>query len=104
LLLGILRESPSIAARFLLAHDINLTRARETVAVPSGSQIDREKIDSQIGWARIAGRRYWIGAVAQLGRILGPSSFFWSFGNHSRAGAKAMSYALLWLYSIFMFG
>lgn len=36
--------------------------------------------------------------------ILGPSSFFWSFGKRNRAIAMAASYAVCWLHQLFMFG
>ena len=137
LLLGILREPEGGASRFLLAHDVDLLRARQMVAMLSRSHTDDTGWATRLrtGWANTA--RLWIGTAAQFallillavgavessvtGRhlvvagaiwfmtalawnLLGPSSFFWSFGKRSRATAMAISYAFFFLYQLLMFG
>lgn len=142
LLLGILRESESIASCFLLAHNVDLLSARQMIAILSRSHVSdtgqpSRSPSSPIGWASTARRRYWIGTAAHLTplillgvgvakstvtgkhllvigaiwfvgafawHILGPSSFFWSFGKRNRAFAVAISYALFWLHQLFIFG
>jgi ATP-dependent Clp protease ATP-binding subunit ClpA len=119
LLLGILRESEGVASRFLLAHDVDLLRARQMIAMLSRSHTgDTGQVSPlRTGWANTA--RLWIGAAAQFAllvtgaiwfaaslawNLLGPSSFFWSFGKRSRAIAMAISYAFFFLYQLLMFG
>jgi hypothetical protein len=137
LLLGILRESEGGASRFLLAHDVDLLRARQMIAMLSRSHKGDtgQAIRLRTGWANTA--RLWIGTAAQFallillgvgvvessvtGRhllvagaiwfmatlswnLLGPSSFFWSFGKRSRAVAMTISYAFFFLYQVLMFG
>ena len=36
--------------------------------------------------------------------LLGPSSFFWSFGKRGRAAAMTIRYAFFFLYHLLMFG
>jgi Clp amino terminal domain, pathogenicity island component len=65
LLLGVLRESESSASRLLIAHDVDLARARQIV----GSLQTREdtgKSSRSIGLASRIKRRYWIGIAGQL--------------------------------------
>ncbi|MBZ5654247.1 MAG: hypothetical protein LAO56_03105 [Acidobacteriia bacterium] len=139
LLLGIAREPESIAARFLSAHNLDLLRARQMIALLSRSHlgVTGQASRSRIGWAPALRRRYWIGTAVWLAlfillgvavatstvparhllfvgaiwfgaaiawQILGPSSFFWSFGKCNRAVAMALSYAFGYLYQLFMFG
>jgi hypothetical protein len=68
LLVGILREPESFASRFLLAHDVDLVGARQTIALLSGSYADNTKpsICSRVGWASRVGRRYWVGTASWL--------------------------------------
>src|SRR5277367_4611618 len=72
LLLGILREPESMASRFLLAHDVDLVRARQIVAILSRSHMGSagQSSRSPSGWARTARRRYWIGTAAQLALLI----------------------------------
>jgi hypothetical protein len=137
LLLGILRESESVASRFLLAHNVDLLRARQMIAMLSRSRIGDTGQSSRFRTGRSSTARLWIGTAAQFallillgvgvaestvtGRhllvtgtiwfaaalgwhILGPSSFFWSFGKRNRVIAVATSYAFFWLFQLFMFG
>ena len=69
LLLGVLRESESIASRFLVAHNVDLQRARQIVAT-SRTHGDTEKSASSIGLASTIKRRYWIGIAWQLALIV----------------------------------
>jgi hypothetical protein len=137
LLLGILREPEGGASRFLLAHDVDLLRARQMIAMLSRSNTGATGQVSRLrtGWANTA--KLWIGIAAQFalpillgvgvvessvtGRhlvvagaiwfmaalvwnLLGPSSFFWSFGKRSWATAMAISYVFFFLYQLLMFG
>ena len=135
LLLGIVREPDSIAARFLSAHNLDLLRARQMIALLSHDP--GQASGSRIGWASGLRPRYWIGSAAGLAllillgvsvatstvpgghllvvggvwfvaaitwQILGPSSFFWSFGKCNRAVAIALGYAFGCVYQLFMFG
>lgn len=43
-------------------------------------------------------------AASLAWHILGPSSFFWSFGKRNRAVAMIASYAIFWLLQLFTFG
>jgi hypothetical protein len=67
-LLGILRESKSMTSDFLLAHNVDLPGARQTIAMLSRSHIGdvAQHGRSRIGLASAARRRLWIGAGAQL--------------------------------------
>jgi Clp amino terminal domain, pathogenicity island component len=69
LLLGVLRESESIASRFFAIHNVDLQKARRIVA-GSRIQSDTEKSTSTIGLASTIRRRYWIGMVGQLAMIV----------------------------------
>src|SRR5882724_7355989 len=69
LLLGILRESESIAARFLVVNNVDLKRARQIVAT-SRTHGDTETSASSIGLASTIKRRYWIGIAGQLALIV----------------------------------
>lgn len=69
LLLGVLRESESIAARFLGPHNIDLQRARQIVAT-SRAHGDTEKSASSIGLASTIKRRHWIGIAGQLALLV----------------------------------
>jgi len=71
-LLGILRESKSMASSFLLANNVDLLRARQATAALSRSQIGdvARSSRSRIGLASAARRRLWIGTAAQLGLLI----------------------------------
>src|SRR5262249_7379076 len=71
-LLGILRESKSMASDFLLAHSVDLPGARQTIAMLSRSQIGDVALHgrSRIGLASAARRRLWIGTGAQLALVI----------------------------------
>ena len=72
LLLGILRESKSMASNFLLAHNVELLRARQTIAMLSRPHIGdvAQSSRSRVGLATAARRRLWIGAAAQLALLI----------------------------------
>ncbi len=132
LLLGLLREEKSFAARLLREGGSTLSAIREKLA-PSGQEVGQPRRH----WASAARRRYWIMTAAQFallilfavalerspvtGRhllvmgtiwlgivvawnILAPSSFFWSFGKHNRVLSRAIFHTLLWLFQLFMLG
>jgi len=65
LLLGVLRESESIASRFLVAHNVDLQTARQIVATSRTHGVT-EQPASLIGLASTIKRRFWIGIVVQL--------------------------------------
>ena len=50
----------------------------------------------------VAGAIWFMAALTW--NLLGPSSFFWSFGKRSRAVAMTISYAFFFLYQVLMFG
>jgi hypothetical protein len=50
----------------------------------------------------VAGAIWFMTAVAWS--LLGPSSFFWSFGKRSRGAAMTMSYAFFFLFHLLTFG
>jgi hypothetical protein len=50
----------------------------------------------------VAGAIWFMTALAW--NLLGPSSFFWSFGKRGRAAAMTISYAFFFLYHLLMFG
>jgi hypothetical protein len=70
LLLGILRESEGGASRFLLAHDVDLLRARQMIATLSRSHTGDTGQASRLrtGWANTA--RLWIGTAAQFALLV----------------------------------
>ena len=71
LLLGILRESESVASHFLAAHTVDLERARQMMAMLSQSHIGAiEQSRAGIGWASTAKRRYWIGTAVQIALLI----------------------------------
>ncbi len=117
LLLGVLRESESVGACFMVAHNVDLQKARQIMGMHSASPT---------GWARMAKRRYWVGITGQIallillgigvakstvgGRLLlgiaaiwlvaalawnklGPSSFFLGLGKRN-VTTIAITYAL----------
>jgi len=69
LLLGVLRESESIASRFLVAHNVDLQTARQIVAT-SRKHGATEQSDSSIGLASTIKRRFWIGMALQLALVV----------------------------------
>jgi Clp amino terminal domain, pathogenicity island component len=69
MLLGVLRESESSASRLLIAHNVDLARARQIVAA-LGTKKDAGKSFSPIGLASRINRRYWIGIAGQLTLIV----------------------------------
>jgi len=69
LLLGVLRESESIPSRLLIAHNVDLARARQIVTTLR-SHKDSEKSSGSIGLASRVKRRYWIGVAAQVTLIV----------------------------------
>jgi len=69
LLLGVLRESESIASRFLVAHNVDLQRARQIVATSRTHGVT-EQAASSIGLASTIRRRFWIGIAEQLALVV----------------------------------
>ena len=69
LLLGVLRESESIASRFRVAHNVDLQSARQIVAT-SRANGDTEKSTSSIGLASTIKRRVWIGIAVQVALLV----------------------------------
>lgn len=72
LLLGIVREPESIAARFLSAHNLDLLRARQMIGLlsPSHPGVAGETSRSRIGWASGFARRYWVGTAVEFGLLI----------------------------------
>lgn len=69
LLLGVLRESESLASRLLISHNVDMARAREIVAAlrtPEGT----ERNSGSMGLASRIKRRYWIGVAVQVTLIV----------------------------------
>jgi hypothetical protein len=132
LLLGLLREEKCFAAEILRERGLTGSAIREELA-PSGQEVVQPQrqwasaarrrfwiltaaqfallILFAVGLAKstVTGRHLlvmgtiWFGVVLAW-NFLGPSSFFWSFGKRNRVLAKAISYTLLWLFQLFMFG
>jgi hypothetical protein len=69
LLLGVLRESESIASSLLIAHNVDLARVRQIVGALRTHE-DTEKSSRSIGLASRIKRRYWIGIAGQLTLIV----------------------------------
>jgi hypothetical protein len=69
LLLGVLREPESIASRFLVAHNVDLQRARQIVAT-SQTHGGTEKSAGSIGLASAIKLRILIGIAVQLGLVV----------------------------------
>jgi hypothetical protein len=70
LLLGVLRESESIGSRVLVAHDIDLLKARQIVGTSRSQGDIEESSRSRSVWASAPKRRAWIGIVGQLALII----------------------------------
>jgi hypothetical protein len=132
LLLGLLREEKCFAARLLCESGSTLSAIREKLA-SSDQQLGQPRqhwasaprrrywimtaaqlallifFAVVLAKSMVTGRHLlvvgtiWFGVVLAL-NVLGPSSFFWSFGKRNRVFAKAISYTLLWLFQFFMFG
>lgn len=69
LLLGVLRESGSIASHFLTDCNVDLQAVRQIVA-SSRREGDTERPSGSIGLASQIKRRYWIGIAVQLALLL----------------------------------
>jgi hypothetical protein len=69
LLLGVLRESENIALRFLVAHNVDLQRARQIVATSQTHGVT-EQSASSIGLASTIKRRFWTGIAVQLALLV----------------------------------
>jgi hypothetical protein len=69
LLLGVLRESESIASRLLVAHNVDLQTARQIVATSRTYDVT-EQSASSIGLASTIKRRFWIGIAVQLAVVV----------------------------------
>ena len=69
LLLGILRETESIASRMLFAHSVDLARVRRIVSAFREDE-DKGKSSGSVGLASRIKRRYWIGIARDLRLIV----------------------------------
>lgn len=70
LLLGILRESDGVAARFLTEHGIDLEKARQVVAMFPQAGKARQPVRSEMAWSGKLKRSFWIGSMFQVALIV----------------------------------
>jgi len=70
LLLGVLRESESAASRFLVAHGVDLQKARQIVPTSSPPLPTGRSSRSPSGRTNVAKRRYLFGIAGPLGMII----------------------------------
>jgi hypothetical protein len=96
LLLGVLRESESIASRLLIAHDVDLARVRQIVGALRTRE-DTGKSSRPIGLASRIKRRIWIGIAGQLMLIVLLGVVV---GNSTIAGRHLLVIASVWFLAV----
>ena len=96
LLLGVLRESESIASRLLIAHNVDLARVRQIVGTLR-THADTEQSSRSIGLASRIKRRYWIGIAGQLTLIVLLGVIV---GNSTITGRHLLVIASVWFLAV----
>jgi len=96
LLLGVLRESESIASRSLIARNVDLARVRQIVRA-TWTHDGTEKTSRSIASASRIKRRYWIGIAGQLTLIVLLGVVV---ANSTITGGYLLAIASLWFLAV----